>query len=89
MGVTRRRQPKLPITKSVAAHCIREFLRFVKKYNLYFSEINRECSRPGKKAGSDYGTDLILLLKGTPRQKQTCVSPCPRPRVRPRIGASR
>ena len=45
MGVTRRRQPKLPITKSVAAYCIRESLRFVKNYNLYFSEINRECSR--------------------------------------------
>jgi len=44
-GVTRRRQPKLPITKSVAAYCIRESLRFVKNYNLYFSEINRECSR--------------------------------------------
>ena len=45
MGVTRRRQPKLPITKSVAAHSLRESLRFIKNYNLYFSEINRECSR--------------------------------------------
>jgi len=38
-GVTRREQPKLPITKSVARDTIWGYLRFIQKYNLYFSEI--------------------------------------------------
>jgi hypothetical protein len=32
-GVTRREQPKLPITKSVAEDTIWEHLRFSQKYN--------------------------------------------------------
>jgi hypothetical protein len=38
-GITQRKQPKLPITKSVARDTIWEYLRFIQKYNLYFSEI--------------------------------------------------
>jgi hypothetical protein len=38
-GITLRKQPKLPITKSVARDTIWEYLRFIQKYNLYFSEI--------------------------------------------------
>jgi hypothetical protein len=38
-GVPRRQQPKQPITKSVARNTIWEYLRFIQKYNLYFSEI--------------------------------------------------
>jgi hypothetical protein len=40
-GIAHRKQPKPPITKSVAADTIWEFLRFIQKYNLYFSEIIR------------------------------------------------
>jgi hypothetical protein len=31
-GVTRRKQPKPPITESVAGHIIKEYLRFFQKY---------------------------------------------------------
>ena len=46
MGVTRRQQPRLPITKSVAAWTIGEFFLFFKKYILYFRRIKQELMEP-------------------------------------------
>ena len=39
-GVTRREQPKLPITMSVASAIVLEPLRNSQKYNIYFREIS-------------------------------------------------
>jgi hypothetical protein len=44
-GVTRREQPKLPITMSVAWYTLLESLRDSQKYNLYFRAISWELNR--------------------------------------------
>ena len=50
-GVTRREQPKLPITKSVARCTIWEFLQYSQKYNYYFSETSLKLAGISNIAG--------------------------------------
>jgi hypothetical protein len=54
-GVTRREQPKLPITMSVASAIVLESLRNSQKYNLHFREISWGLIRTEKCA------DLVSL----------------------------
>jgi hypothetical protein len=54
-GVTRREQPKLPITMSVASAIVLESLRNSQKYNLHFREISWGLIRTEKCA------DLVTL----------------------------